>query len=387
MKKILFVMHALGYGGAERSLVNLLCELPADQYQADVLLLQRRGDFIRQLPDWVHIIDAPEAARHLYSPVKRAGKYLPAKVCGTLLSRAVRKNRKARYAWRWRHVYSRLIAPVPGHYDVAVAYTGAEILYFVADKVAADKKLVWIHNDYLTAGYSAEDDRPYLEKMDEIVSVSEGCVKTLKEVFPHLRDKMHYLENITSSALVRQRAQAFVPAEYRKGCNILSVGRLWEQKGFDIAIDAAAIMKAKGLDFCWFIVGEGDLRAELQQKIDQCGLQAQFILLGTRENPYPYMQHCDVLVQPSRWEGKSVVLDEAKMLCKPIVATAYPTVADQVKDGCEGMIVPLDAQGLAEGIERMLQDEKLRTEIAQYLAAHEYGNQQEVLKYRKLLDA
>ena len=94
----------------------------------------------------------------------------------------------------------------------------------------------------------------------------------------------------------------------------------------------------------------------------------------------------EVLVQSSRYEGKSVVLDEAKMLCTPIVATAYPTVADQVADGQEGLVVSMSAEGIAEGVRRMLTDDALREGITAYLAAHEYGNQAEVKKYIKLLD-
>ena len=133
-------------------------------------------------------------------------------------------------------------------------------------------------------------------------------------------------------------------------------------------------------------MGEGSLREELQKQIDALGLTEVFFLLGTRENPYPYMKHCDVLVQSSRYEGKSVVLDEAKMLCKPIVATAYPTVADQVIDGCEGIVTDMSADGVAGGVLRMLQDTALRERITAYLADHEYGNQSEVNKYMQLLD-
>lgn len=387
MRKILFVMHSLEYGGAERSLVNLLNELPQDCYEVDLLLFQKKGDFLAQLPAWVHVLDTPEAVNGLYAPLSRAGKQRVTKLLGTLCAKAVRRTRKSRSAWRWRHFYRRKIETLPTHYDTAVAFTGSEILYFVTDRVDADRKLVFIHNDYRTAGYSAKDDAPCLEKMDAVISISRQCVEVLREVFPAMQDKMQYLENITSSAVVRARADAFVPEEYEDGtCSILSVGRLWPQKGFDMAVDAAAILKKRGLNFRWYIVGEGSLRQELQKQIDALGLGDVFFLLGTRENPYPYMKHCDVLVQSSRYEGKSVVLDEAKMLCKPIVATAYPTVADQVTDGCEGIVTELSARGIAQGVERMIEDAALRGAITAYLSAREYGNQAEVEKYMKLLD-
>lgn len=387
MKKILFVLYSLGYGGAERSLVNLLCELPPDKYAVDLLLFRRQGDFLQQVPSWVNVLETPEAIRRLYGPLGAAGKYRLTKGLGMLCARVFRRSRKAQIAWRWRHFFRRRIDALPGHYDVAVAYAGGENMYFITDHVSADRRVVFIHNDYRAARYSQADDAPYFDQMDRIVSISHKCVDVLREVFPQHQEKICYLENITSSALVRARAEEPAPEAWlQDGWNLLTVGRLWPQKGIDIAIDAAAILRQRGVKFRWHVVGEGSLRGELQRQIESRGLTDCFLLHGTRNNPYPWMKHCDVLVQPSRYEGKSIVLDEAKMLCKPIVATAYPTVADQVKDGCEGIVTDMSAQGVAEGILALLEDAEKRSALAAYLADHEYGNQQEVNGYMALLD-
>lgn len=387
MKKVLFVIYSMKYGGAERSLANLLQELPEEKYQVDLLLFQKKGDFLLQLPSWVNVLETPEDIERLYAPLKKTGLRGYTKVLGAVCSRMVRKNRKARAALRWRNFYSKKIRPLEKHYDVAVAYAGSENLYFIRDKVHADKKLVWIHNDYRTAGYSKADDLPYFEDMDAIVSVSNECVDVLKEEFPQYQQRMYYVENITSSAVIRKQAEQFFPKEYSSECcNILSVGRLHPQKGFDMAVEAAAALKKSGLRFCWYIIGEGSLREELTQQIKSCAVEDCFVLLGTRNNPYPYIKNCTFLVQPSRYEGKSVVLDEAKILAAPIVATAYPTVADQVIHGKEGIVVPMTPQGIAQGIRDMMEQENLRHCVRDYLAQREYGNQAEVEKYMQLLD-
>ena len=387
MKKILFVIYSLGYGGAERSLVNLLTELPREKYEVDLLLFRRQGDFLKQVPEWINVLETPEDIRRLYGPMRMSGFYWLPKVAGIGMARLLRRNRKSQIAWRWKHVFKRCIGNLPGHYDVAVAYAGGENMYFIAERVSADCKVVFIHNDYRTAKYSPKDDEPYFDCMDAIVSISAKCVDVLREIFPQYERKLHYLENITSSAVVRARAEEFLPTEYREDCaNILSVGRLWPQKGFDLAVDAAAILKQRGIHFCWHILGEGALKEELQTRISENNLQDMFFLHGTRSNPYAYLKRCDVLVQSSRYEGKSVVLDEAKMLCTPIVATDYPTVGDQIQNEIEGIVIPMSAQGIADGVQRMLEDKRLRENITSYLAAHEYGNQQEVAKYMELLD-
>ncbi|MBP3478961.1 MAG: glycosyltransferase [Oscillospiraceae bacterium] len=387
MKKLLFAIYSLGYGGAERSLVNLLQELPEEKYQIDLLLFQKKGDFIKQLPPSVRVLDTPKVLGGLYASVRNSGKYVFTKVVGTACARIARQTKKSRSAFRWRHFYKNRIESLPEHYDVAVAYVGSEVMYFVRDKVKADRKAVWIHNDYRTAGYSKEDDYPYFAEMDAIVSVSKECVDVLREEFPEFQEKMHHIDNITSSALIRKRAEAFVPEEYESGKhNILSVGRLWPQKGFDMAVDAAQILKNRGLSFRWFIIGEGFLRENLEKQIKNAALENHVILLGTRNNPYPYIRNCSVLVQTSRYEGKSVVLDEGKILCAPIVTTAYPTAADQIIDGREGLVTEMSPEGIAQGIMEMLAEEDRRRQIQDYLNSQEYGNQCEVKKYCRILD-
>ena len=385
MKKVLFVIHSMGFGGAEKSLVNLLHELPTNQYEIDVLLFQEKGGLLPQLPKTVHVLQTPAVLRRLYGPLKQAGKYFFPKLIGTALSRAKSKTPKAAIGARWKKYYSKRIGMLEKTYDVAVAYVAGEMLYYVAEKVSAKRKLAWIHNDYRTAGYAKEYDAPYLAQMDGIVSVSEKCVQVLQEEFPRLAEKIHYIENITSRELVHRQAQKEKPLDF-DGTKILSIGRLHPQKGFDLALQAASLLKQQNFPFQWYILGMGTELSALEQlrrqlKVDDC-----VHFLGTSSNPYPYMACCDMLAQTSRYEGKSVVLDEAKILAKPIVVTDYPTAKDQIENGLEGLIVPLTPQGIAQGIRQMAEDTALRDRIVGYLSENSYGNRDEVEKYIKLLD-
>lgn len=385
MKKVLFVIHSLGFGGAEKSLVNLLHELPSDRYEIDVLLFQEKGGLLSQVPNTVRVLQTPPVLRRLYGPMKKAGKFFLPKLMGTVLCRAKCKTPKAAIGARWKKYYSKRIGMLEKTYDVAVAYVAGEMLYYVAEKVQAKRKLAWVHNDYRTAGYAKEYDAPYLAQMDGIVSVSEKCVQVLKEEFPLLAEKIHYIENITSRELVHQQAQQGKPLDF-EGLKILSIGRLHPQKGFDLALNAAKLLKQQGLNFQWYILGMGTERAALEQLSGQLQVDDCVRFLGTSANPYPYMACCDILAQTSRYEGKSVVLDEAKILAKPIVVTDYPTAKDQIANGQEGLIVPLTPQGIADGIMQMAEDTALRGSIVHYLSQHRYGNRDEVEKYMKLLD-
>lgn len=385
MKKILFVIPTLGGGGGERSLVNLLNELPKDKFEIDLLLFKKTGIFISQVPQEVNVLEQTPALKGLYASLGRAGIYLPRKIIGNVFSRIFENGMCAQKAFLWKHFYSPKIEKLNKEYDVAVGYLGGESTDYVLDKVKAKKKIHWVHNDYRKLGMSKKYDKDVFNKVSDIITISNECLEILEEEFPEYANKMQCIPNITSSKVIRNRANEFYPSEYMGIRNIiLSVGRLSEQKGFDMAVKAAAKMKRDGYQFKWFIIGEGGLRGELETQIKKEGVEDYVILLGLRENPYPYIKNCTVFVQTSRFEGKSVVLDEAKILDKPIVVTNYPTVGDQIKNGIEGIVSELTPESIADSTEQMLKDDNLRIRIERYLNENEYGNSDEIVKYIQL---
>ena len=254
-------------------------------------------------------------------------------------------------------------------------------------KVCADKKILWVHNDYDKLDGEDAFFKAYFSKADYVVSISTRCVEILQKVFPDISGKFCMLPNLTSSSFIKKMSGEFIPKEYETDIPVLlSVGRLSRQKGFDYAIDAAALLKKAGYRFKWYVLGIGELQEELETRIQEKEVDDCFKLLGNRENPYPYIKNCTIVVQSSRFEGKSVVLDEAKILAKPIVVTNYATVKDQITDGKEGLVVSMTPKGIADGIEKMLTDSALIQNIKEYLSAHEYGNQEEVQKYMELIE-
>lgn len=380
-------MSSLYNGGAERSLVNMLAELPSDKYEIDLLLLKKTGMFLDQVPSYVQVLDTPKDIKRLYGPLSQMGSALPVVVFGNVISRIFTKNNRKRRGFRWKYFYGPMIKPIEKHYDVALAYISGEILYLVDEKISADRKIVWVHNDYRTAMHPKKYDYPHLKNMDAIVSISDVCVRILNEEFPEFSNKIYMLENITSSMMVRNRSNEFIPKEYQtSNIKILSIGRLCEQKGFDIAIEAAAKLKKASINFLWIVIGTGELQEQLRAQIVSNCLQEQFKLIGARENPYCYIKNCDIFVQPSRYEGKSVVLDEAKIIGTAIVATAYPTIKDQLKDGIEGLVVTPSADGIAEGIQKLINYPEERRRLRDNLLAKEYGNQSEIDKYIELIE-
>ena len=379
-------MMSLYNGGAEKSLVNMLNELPSDKYEVDLLLFKKEGMFLKQVPSWINIIDTPKRLKQLYSPVKQSGSLVFTKVIGTAVTRMKETIPNMREGYRWENFYSKKVDKLEKKYDVAIAYTSGEAMFYVGDKVTADKKIAWIHNDFRSAKHPKKYDYKYFKDF-ELVTISEECARIVEEEFADLHKHVHNIANITSSTVTRNRAEEFIPEEFDKdGFNILSIGRLSEQKGFDFAIEAAAMVKDAGKKFKWFIIGDGGLHDKLQSMIDEKKLNDYFYLLGPRDNPYPYIKNCDLFAQTSRYEGKSVVLDEAKIIGAPIIVTKYPTVFDQIEDGKEGYIVEINSKAIAEGVIDLIDNKEKRDEISNYLLAHEYGNQSEIEKYIKVID-
>ena len=154
-----------------------------------------------------------------------------------------------------------------------------------------------------------------------------------------------------------------------------------------MAIDAAALLKKRGVPFEWFILGQGALRNALQKQINACGVADAVHLLGVRANPYPYIKHAQLLVQSSRFEGKSIVVDEAKILCTPVLLTEYSTARDQITDGQNGWIAAMNAEALAENISRLMAAPEQLQAVRRAQAAEGRGNTAEVEKYKKLFNA
>ena len=395
MKKILILIHDMEIGGAQKSLLSF-CQTfassrMAEQYDVHLMPIKPSGAFYSQIPESIKIVEPPKELRWLGSSFHMS---LVKKYCSgrAVLGEAVWMIRsKLRLFAPTYNVQQRLwscwkcFLPIyKTEYDVVISYMDGVPNYYAMEKVRAKKKVLWIHSEYQKIGCNPSFDKKYFENCDQIITISDQCRRCIVDEFPFAADKTHVLENISSVQQVISKSIDGFAEEFKisEGVwNLLSVGRLNPQKGYDLAIKAAGIMRDRGLKFQWLSVGEGSEREALQSMIDVYGLNSYIKLIGSRTNPYVYMHACDVLVQPSRVEGKSVVLDEAKMLCKPIVVTNYTTVNDSVEHGKNGWIVDMDPEAIAQGVLDMCADAERRNSLQTYLENCPKGNESELQKY------
>lgn len=390
MKKILIVMSNMGIGGAEKSLLSFLKALSVHEdkeaYAVDLMVVDPSGPFYSQIPDTVGKIAPPKALRWLGNGFGR--ELLTKHFSLTCLAGQIKWNlKKSSFPKPWNRqqrlweCWKSRIPEMPDRYDAAISYVDGYTNYYVMEKVNADKKILWVHSEYQKRGYDPVFDRPYYEKADGIVTISQQCKACIVQAFPTLEDKVFVLENITLPEDVLEKSKAGELPGFRGDLKLVTVARLNPLKGVDMAVEAAKLLKDSGLSFDWLIVGDGPERSALQAQIDMLGVGDCFCLAGSRENPYVFMNACDILVQPSRVEGRSIVLDEAMILEKPIVATNYTTVVDSLTHGETGLIVDMTPDAIAGGILRLYQDDVLKNTLRRNLRARPKDNTPLVRKY------
>ncbi|WJH32305.1 glycosyltransferase [Paenibacillus sp. CC-CFT747] len=387
-QKLLFVMNSLNCGGAEKALVSLLEVIDYSKYEVDLYLFKHEGVFLKKLPSEIRILEEPTEYKYFDMPAKQAviNSLSSGKVSLTISRIQAgfvfkRESNSARCEQRvWKYV-SKSLKPLDQNYDVAIGYLEKNPIYFCIDKVKAKKVIGFIHSDYEKMGMDSSLDQSYFKKLNYLVTVSERCKEILCENFPELQDKIQLMYNIVSPrAIMKLSFENASGFNKTHGKSIVSVGRLSYEKGFELAIEACRELVQGGYPVQWSVIGEGEDRAKLQRKIDEYGLQNHFYLLGLKENPYPYIKEADIYVQPSRFEGKSIAIDEAKILQKPIVVTNFPTAKDQITHGVNGWIAEMNPKALSLAIRTLLDDEELRRRLQQKLADEPLGTEAEINK-------
>lgn len=387
-------MESMGSGGGERSLLTLLQLMDYDKYDVDLMLFNPSGLFMDMIPKCVNIKPFGKEYDRFTLPFKESlksymlkgsfkGAYNRFKYSKTVNGKGGSTLYRDQLAWKYMRCAFENTLP---EYDVAIGYLEGKPNFFVADCVKAKIKIGYVHNDYNKLKMDRELDGKFFEKMNIIVSVSEKCCDVLKEVFSEHADKVRMIENITSPVVLKSMSEGDV-TEYKNkpGKTLLTIGRLSQQKGYDIAVDAAEILAKNGVDFKWFAIGKGELQAQIEQKIKEKNLEDKFVLLGERANPYPYIAGCDIYVQPSYFEGKSIAIDEAKCFAKPIVATKFTTVLDQLADGETAVLAEIDAASVAEKIMQLISDKELCEALSENLKKEKLGNEEEIEKFYEML--
>mgnify|MGYP004649638989 CR=1 FL=1 len=396
MKKILIVSHAMEIGGAERALLGLLESIDTQLYQVDLFLLRHEGELLKLIPNNINLLPEIPEYTVLERPMKQTlgeGHFLltASRLYGKLKAeRFAKKNNLnvSAIAIEYSHKYTKKFMPniQPGvQYDMAISFLTPH--YFVAEKVNANKKVAWIHTDYDFIDVDINSELSMWNKFDKIAAVSEGVEQSFVKKFPSLKDKVFVFENIMSAKLIVTQSKdnpklSFSP----ENINLLSVGRFCHAKNFDNVPEICKIIRNNGLNVKWYLIGYGGDENLICKKIQEENMQNYVIMLGKQENPYPYINMCDVYIQPSRYEGKCVAVREAQMLGKPVIITNYTTSSSQLNNGVDGIIVPMDNRSCGEEIAKILNNKELLEKIKRNCAKNDYSGFEEAKKISYIMN-
>lgn len=397
MKSIIIISHALEIGGAERALLGLLESFDYSKYDVSLFLMRHEGDLIGLIPEKVNLL--PEIKEYtglavpLTSIVKKG-------LFGVAAGRVIAKIKAKRFVKshnikkdngvgiEYSHKYTVKMMPVISdkEYDLAISFLTPH--YFAAEKVKAKKKIALIHTDYSTVDIDVKSEEKMWSKYDHIVSISDDCTKGFLSKFPGLESKILPVENIISPDFIHKQAEMEDVSDEMNGdaVKLLSVGRFSTAKNFDNVPDICRRIIDKGINVKWFLVGYGGDEELIRNKIKEAGMEEHVIILGKKSNPYPYIKNCDVYVQPSRYEGKCVAVREAQILGKPVIITDYATANSQLKNGFDGVIVPLDNERCAESISELLKDTKKLNLLSKNCTMTDYSNTEELEKLYTIIE-
>lgn len=391
MKKILIVHSNMELGGVETSLLGLLQSIDYSRYAVDLMLLEQKGELLSLIPEEVTLKSAPKEYRSLVLPIKDV--LFREHLLGIFFARLKgkiqgRKRVDRTYATKqFAHYYAmRFLPQIPGKYDMAISFIDPH--FVVTQKVDAKITLGWLHTDFSRIKPDTKLDLHMWDELNYIVHISDSCKEKFDLCYPELAQKSIVIENLLSKPFVFQRASdTDVSKEIPVGDSVrlLSVGRYSQAKNFDNIPDICARLIHLGLRVKWYIIGYGGDESLIKEKIEESHMEEHVIMLGKKDNPYPYIKACDLYVQPSRYEGKCVSVREAQMLGKPVVITKYPTSASQLEDGVDGVIVSMDNEGCAKGIATVIQDTELRLGLSRNCKKRDYSNSQEMEKLYQLM--
>ena len=400
--RILILMHYMELGGAESALLGLLQSVDPDRVDVDVFIYSHRGELMKFLPtDKINLLPEIEpyslTEKPLFEVVKKGywrlamARMIGRRNTATFCKRHQGSDKPAECGtfFQQRATWKVLPDIQPDiEYDLAISFLTPH--FFLLNNVRANKKIGWIHTDYTRILIDVEAELKMWERLDYIASISEEVGNRFCEVFPSLKGELILIENILNAGFIRKRAKESTVSlcDASETVTLLTIGRFSPQKKME---DIPAICKKileKGLSIKWYIIGYGSEAIEriVRDNAEKEGVAENVVILGKKDNPYPYIKACDIYVQPSRYEGKSITVREAQILCKPVIITNYPTAKSQIVDGVDGVIVPMDVDMCAQEMADFIRDKEKQERIAVYLKEHDYGNEDEIEKIYQLCE-
>lgn len=385
-KSILFVAQNMQMNGANKSLLNLLFKIDTSKYDVNLFLYAHIGPLMDCIPQKINLLPEDNSMKAFELSFKEVivEKNISIKLKIIRIIATIKK-------WMFNDVHSKekltnYSKLKNACYDVAIGFCEGSTHKFIINHISAHKKIGWVHIDYSGVVFNVDGEKNTFDKLDYIVTVSQSSAMVLRNIFNLDSKKVKVIYNIIPIELINHMANEEVDiSKKREVYNLLTIGRIAPQKGIDIAMLACKKLLEENFEIKWRVIGEGVDFEKCKKKVEELGLKDNFFLIGKKTNPYNYLKHCDIYVQPSRSEGWGLTVSEAKVLRKPIVVSDIPEFREQIEHLKNGLMVELTPEGVANGIIRLIESENLREKFSKELGKENLCNDYEVEKLYELV--
>jgi len=318
-KQILITSVHMGLGGIESVLINFLNNINYKKYDVDLVLYKNTGINLKKIPKEVKV----------FSPYSYQNK--------SFLSKLTSKDKTFNKIIR-KITFNKITLNFyikKKQYDIGIAFAG---YHYLMDLLVAhsncNKKYIWIHTDieYLFNNnevYKAKflKTKNKYDNFDKIIAVSESAMLAFTKICPEFKNKVNYIWNVMPTTVSKERIK-FNTKTY----NIVSVGRLESQKGYERIIDVAKILSKEKQAFHIYILGDGSKKSELLEKLSTKKMFNYVTFLGAQNNVYKYLNSADLFLSTSYYEGFCTAIIESLLCSTPVVAPKVTGIVDIAKD-------------------------------------------------------
>lgn len=373
-KSILFVLHRIGIGGSMTSMLNLLELLKEQGYEIDLFLMEHEGVFLGRAKNAANLLTEDMILSSVICSKEKLIKSRNLiKLCIRLIYILTYKifgvqNVNARvYKWRAKKL--------SGKYGNVIAFQENRTTEFV-QYIEVPNKIAWVHNDFCRFVHnSTKEEMQYIyDKFQFIVCVSKASAESMRENLKEVDNKIRIIYNTLNPNYIKLKSMEKEFQTDRSLVNFVSIGRFVEQKKFERIVDVSNQLIKDGYKFVWYVIGNGDLSESIATSIKKNELGKVIKLLGAQENPYPMLEASDYLVITSLYEAHPMVANEALILHKPVISTAFSSVYEVINHRVNGMICVNSIDGLYHGIKELLDDKELQKTIREGAQLFIYDN-------------
>lgn len=365
MKKILILTRTLSRGGVPNALVSFLQCVDITNCKITIGIEINKTDLKDKIDPKIEVIPYNDLLKNsFFSKLMQ-------------IRDNISKNKFLYVVWKFLNVIEKIhtkrnIQRLFGKniYDSAIAFHQGNATKYISKYIKSNKKIYFYHAERIMPDCREK----YFSNGDYIVCSSIGVMNLIKSEWKRINEqKIKLCHYVVDYKTIREKANEPVDL-IKKPLSLITVGRLVDDKGYDLLIETALILKKRGLDFIWNVLGDGPLMDRMKELIKNNKLKDNVKLFGAISNPYKYMKNSDILVSTSKNEAFGLVISEAQIIGKTVVATKTSGSIEQVVDGISGYLVNYDSNDLSDTICLLFNNKNKMNIIEANLSKKDYSD-------------